>query len=292
MADETTTTTTTAGGDAHICVTEKAESFNKLVLNVEAGRRKFVKLWAQGVTLRWRYAAGSVTTGAVSPAAFESAFKTAYSKWINGPVKIEGPVTGDYDFEVKLDEKDYPVFNDDGSLRGYVLASAFFPSSPQDERVFHVYPRSVSSLVSTLEHEIGHVFGLRHYFGLSEGGVAYFRHDSLNPQSIMNYGANSVLTAKDISDLRDLYQQVWSRTLTYVKDVETRVKVPIQLTNWNMLAGALATPAPASGLAVAGRSCQVGHDHDSVLIKLGKVLQELSGEYSKEQILQLVSNNL
>lgn len=56
--------------------------------------------------------------------------------------------------------------------------------------------------IETLVHEIGHVFGLRHFFAnISEDqwpSQIFGMHCAF---SIMNYGHQSVLTPKDKSDL-------------------------------------------------------------------------------------------
>jgi hypothetical protein len=71
--------------------------------------------------------------------------------------------------------------------------------------------------VETLVHEIGHIFGLRHFFAnVSETAWPSQIFGTHKPFSIMNYGSESVLTAEDRFDLKRLYQLVWSGELTQI----------------------------------------------------------------------------
>jgi DNA primase len=55
----------------------------------------------------------------------------------------------------------------------------------------------------------------------------------------MNYGSDSVLTAKDKSDLKKLYQSVWAGTLTQVNGTPIRIVRPFHLAGApNTLVGA------------------------------------------------------
>lgn len=69
-----------------------------------------------------------------------------------------------WDFEI--------VYNisDDCDPNGCVLASAFFPDSGRHR--LNIYPilfrQTEEEQIETLCHEIGHAFGLRHFFALLE----------------------------------------------------------------------------------------------------------------------------
>ena len=66
-------------------------------------------------------------------------------------------------------------------------------------------------------HELGHVFGLRHFFAeLSESSFPSVKFGKHEPFSIMNYGSKSVMTANDRNDLKSLYEKVWSNELTAI----------------------------------------------------------------------------
>src|SRR3569833_241217 len=93
-----------------------------------------------------------------------------------------------WDFEVVMLPRD----DCDGS--GCVLASAFFPDAGRHK--LFIYPKLLSQpaadQVSTLEHEIGHVFGLRHFFAaIQEKKWASVLFGHQNPFTIMNYGRES-----------------------------------------------------------------------------------------------------
>ncbi len=110
---------------------------------------------------------------------------------------------------------------------------AFFPDAGRHELT--VYPRmfqeSEKERVETLEHEIGHVFGLRHFFAqISEQRWKSEIFGKHKPFSIMNYGTKSRLTATDKSDLKRLYHLVWSGTLSQINGTPIRLVRPFHLT--------------------------------------------------------------
>jgi len=65
-----------------------------------------------------------------------------------------------------------------------------------------------------MAHELGHIFGLRHFFAPdTETGRGSVLYGSNNDRTIMNYGAKSVLTKADRRDLTSLYHRVWTGQL-------------------------------------------------------------------------------
>ena len=65
-------------------------------------------------------------------------------------------------------------------------------------------------IIETLAHEIGHVFGLRHFFAkVSESAWPSEIFGTHSKFTIMNYGSDSRLTKNDRSDLEALYTAVW-----------------------------------------------------------------------------------
>lgn len=105
------------------------------------------------------------------------------------------------------------------STSGCTLASAFVPEAGRHELVLYpkMFTQSRKEQVDTFIHEIGHVFGLRHFFA----NIAERRWPSVifgthRPFSIMNYGHNSELTEDDRSDLRLLYNKVWNNELVEI----------------------------------------------------------------------------
>ena len=102
---------------------------------------------------------------------------------------------------------------------GCVLASAFFPDSGRHELAIHpkMFTQTKQEQAETLMHEIGHIFGLRHFFAeVSESAWPSVKFGEHRPFSIMNYGVQSVLTPQDKTDLKKLYQKVWSGELTHI----------------------------------------------------------------------------
>lgn len=128
-----------------------------------------------------------------------------------------------WDFEIVMRNAD------DCDPNGCVLASAFFPDAGRHE--LELYPKmftqSRKEQVDTIIHEIGHVFGLRHFFAnISETAWASQIFGTHQPFSIMKYGSQSELTADDRSDLKRLYQLAWSGELTHINGTPIRFVKP------------------------------------------------------------------
>lgn len=195
----------------------------EIVLDASEG---FVPLWARDCTLRWRFRERSLRLfrrPQAAKAAIEQLLGEAILAWGSAaPVKFAQSDSA-WDFEIVMRP------GDDCSPSGCVLASAFFPDAGRHELT--IYPKMFtqprSEQVETLVHEIGHVFGLRHFFALVREAAwpaeVFGEH---NPFSIMNYGEASVLTAADRRDLAVLYQLAWSGQLTHINRTPIRFVRP------------------------------------------------------------------
>lgn len=186
----------------------------------------FIPLWSRDVTLRWRFQQRSLSFFA-DPAAARVAIRKLFGEavWAWGsaaPVRFSERNDA-WDFEIAVRSVDRC------SPSGCVLASAFFPDAGRHELV--IYPRlfaqSRQEQVETLAHEIGHIFGLRHFFAnLSETAWPSQIFGTHDPFSIMNYGAASRLTATDKADLKRLYASAWNGTLTNINGTPIRLVRP------------------------------------------------------------------
>lgn len=198
--------------DARGHETPRGRSPLEIVVDASEG---FVPLWEKGHTLRWTFRKTSFEVFQNPPAAMSyvrTLFGEALLKWgPAAPVKF-AQHDDSWDFEI--------VMRDTDNCRpggGCVLASAFFPDGGRHQLT--IYPKCFAQTrqeqVETLIHEVGHIFGLRHFF--AQTGESAFpsqvfgRHSRF---SIMNYGNNSVLTADDKADLKRLYDLAWSGELT------------------------------------------------------------------------------
>lgn len=209
-----------------ICITDKRghltpenASPERLVVDSSEG---FIPLWAKDVTLHWRF---NRTFGKFfnNPEAAKQACRNllgeAILKWDDAcPLRFkENEDT--WDFEIRMAKRDC-------DNTGCTLAAAFFPGPGRNTLYFYptLFEQTRNEQIETLVHELGHIFGLRHFFAqLSEAGSASEVFGTHNSRSIMNYGAQSVLTKDDIRDLINLYQMVWSGELKAING--TRIKL-------------------------------------------------------------------
>lgn len=199
------------------------QSAMEIVLDASEG---FVPLWAKGSTLRWRFRKRTLQAfrqPKVAQAAIEQLLGEAILAWGSAaPVKFAQSNSA-WDFEIVIRP------GDNCNPNGCVLASAFFPDAGRHELV--IYPKMFTQprgeQVETLVHEIGHIFGLRHFFALvSEQAWPAQVFGEHRPFSIMNYGAPSVLTDVDRRDLESLYKLAWSGQLTQVNRTPIRFVRP------------------------------------------------------------------
>jgi Metallo-peptidase family M12B Reprolysin-like len=186
----------------------------------------FVPLWVKGATLRWRFQEHSMAVFEdpdAAKAAIKGLFDESLLAWGDA-----APVTFDqadevWDFEIVMRPSDRCTAN------GCVLASAFFPDAGRHELVIYpkLFTQSIEEQVETLVHELGHVFGLRHFFAnISEGSWPSEIFGTHKPLSIMNYGHQSQLTADDRDDLTRLYQSVWAGELADINLTPIRLQTP------------------------------------------------------------------
>jgi hypothetical protein len=214
-------------GDNVICDTDArgyATSGNRtpdeIVVDASEG---FIPLGAKDMTLRWRFQERSISIVEDS-----EAVKTTIKKLLgeallawgdSAPIKFTQQ-DDVWDFEIVIRESDRC------NPRGCVLASAFFPDPGRHELVIYpkMFTQSRKEQVDTLIHEIGHVFGLRHFFAnISETDFPSEIFGMHKPFTIMNYGNQSELTDDDKADLKRLYEMVWNGELTQINGT------PIQL---------------------------------------------------------------
>jgi hypothetical protein len=217
-------------GKGFVCDTEQRgfarphnRSTTEIVVDASEG---FIPLWAKNTIIRWRFREQSLQ-GFENVNAAKNAIRQllgeALLAWGDAaPVKFAERQDA-WDFEIVVKN------SDDCDATGCVLASAFFPDGGRHK--LYLYPilfnQERKEQVGTLCHEIGHVFGLRHFFAqLSELDSPSEIFGTHKPFSIMNYGDDSVLTTDDKSDLKRLYELVWSGQLTQINGTPIRIVQP------------------------------------------------------------------
>jgi hypothetical protein len=202
----------------------------------------FIPLWSAGVTLRWRFAPRSMALFADRDAAqayLRSLFGRAlllWGAWL--PVRFT-EVVDRWDFEIAVSAEANCTPN------GCTLARAFFPDAGRHDLLIYptMFEQPFQEQVDTLAHEVGHVFGLRHFFAnITEQRWASEIFGEHEPFSIMNYGSKSVMTDNDREDLQRLYTGAWSGEINDINGT------PIQLVQPFSAAG---TPQAFTGAVLA-----------------------------------------
>jgi hypothetical protein len=186
----------------------------------------YIPLWARRSTLRWRFQSQTLALFENPTAAAQAIRRLlgeALLAWGDAvPVRFSERRDA-WDFEISVRNAD------DCDAAGCTLASAFFPDSGRHELLIYpkMFEQSDKEQVETLAHELGHVFGLRHFFAkVSEKTWPAEIFGTHKPFSIMNYGAKSKLTADDRKDLKNLYEQAWSGQLSEINGTPIRLVRP------------------------------------------------------------------
>lgn len=214
-----------------VCITDTRgfpthRNLTPLEIRVDASDG-FIPLWAEGVTLRYKFRKRGILQHFGDLEAAKTKILTLFGEalvaWDDAaPVRfIQDDNASDFEFVM--------LTSDDCDSNGCVLASAFFPDAGRHE--FRMYPKmftqSHKEQVETFVHEIGHIFGLRHFFAnISETRWPSRLFGEDNAFSIMNYGSMSELTDADKRDLKKLYQAAWSGVLTEIDGAPIRLVKP------------------------------------------------------------------
>lgn len=185
----------------------------ELVVDASEG---FIPLWGPDVTLRWRIPPQTLALF-VDPPAAESYLRSLFAEglllWDDAPPIRFKEADDAWDFELAVTP------NANCRPSGCTLARAFFPDAGRHDLLIYptLFEQSEAERRETMAHELGHIFGLRHFFAsLTETTWPSETFGDHVPFSIMNYGAKSVMTKADQSDLKELYRLVWSGGLTAI----------------------------------------------------------------------------
>jgi len=231
--------------------TPKGRSILEIAVNAPGG---VIPLWTKGTTLQWRFHETSMKYFE-KPAAAKNYIRKllgeALLAWGDAvPVKFTEQ-DNNWDFEIVMSK------TVDCDVNGCVLASAFFPDAGRHELKLYptLFEQPRTEQIETMAHEIGHTFGLRHFFArdLEKGFPAeiFGVHSKF---SIMNYGADSRLTEDDKKDLKRMYQMAWNGELTEINGTPIKFVKPFHTvaeTAENLVAFPAAT-APQTVAAYRG----------------------------------------
>ena len=211
------------GTDARGHAEPNARSPLELVVDATDG---FIPLWDRDVSLRWRFQERSMAVFRRPDAAkdyLRQLFGEGLMLWQDAPPVKFTEVRDRWDFEITV----RPV--DSCTPNGCTLAMAFFPDSGRHELVIfpEMFRQSRQEQIETMAHELGHIFGLRHFFAdIRERRWRSETFGTHSPFSIMNYGANSRMTTNDIEDLKTLYRLAWDGSLTEINGTPVALQRP------------------------------------------------------------------
>ncbi len=221
-------------GDSFICATDATghatpggRSPLEIVVDASEG---FIPLWEQHQVLRW-------TFDEVSLSYYKNpeGIKT-YIRSLFGEALMNWGAAVPIRFSENSDNSDFQIdvrSSDNCNNVGCVLASAFFPDAGRHQLVMYpkMFEQDRQEQLETLIHELGHVFGLRHFFAkISEEAWPSEIFGEHEPFSIMNYGSKSVLTDADRDDLESLYHQVWCGDLIDINGTPIHLVTPFHTT--------------------------------------------------------------
>jgi hypothetical protein len=181
----------------------------EIVVDVHRGK---VPLWAPSTILNWRFDERSLERYE-DPEAMKRKvrrlLREAVDAWEDAaPVTFTESHKG-WDFEIAIRKRK------DCDESGCTLASAFFPDSVRQRVLLFptLFDESRTEQHLTMVHELGHIFGLRHFFADTDADEKKFPSLIFGQHSrftIMNYGSESRLTQADRKDLKRLYKAAWS----------------------------------------------------------------------------------
>ena len=228
--------------------TPRGRSVLDIVVDSSGG---FIPLWDKDTTLHWRFKPKTLRYFKNPEAAGKQIRKLigeALIHWSPAlPVKFKED-NDTWDFQVAVRN------SDDCDASGCVLASSFFPDAGRHDLLLYpkMFEEDTQEQLDTVIHELGHVFGLRHFFAkISESqwpSEVFGKHSKF---SIMNYGANSRLTDADKEDLARLYKLAWGGELTKINGTPIRFMKPHHASGTTPPQGAF-TPALEAALRHPG----------------------------------------
>jgi hypothetical protein len=208
--------------DGVICSTDyraRKRSALEIFLDATDG---FIPVWAKGQVLRWRFNQASLSFFA-DPQAVRAHVRDVFNAGVGlwgtaAPIRfVENPDNSDFEIVVERRERCSP--------QGCTLARAFFPDAGRhDLLVFPtMFELSIEEQTETMAHEVGHIFGLRHFFAPElEADWPAVLFGERKPFSIMNYNEFSQMTDDDRNDLESFYQGVWNGQLTEINRTPIR----------------------------------------------------------------------
>lgn len=213
-------------GKGVICTTDhrlhKRSPFD-IVIDATEG---FIPLWAEGMVLRWRFNEASLSVFQ-QPKSVKSRIRALLNEAITAwgdavPIRFTEH-SDNFDFEIVVEH------HESCTPQGCTLARAFFPDAGRHQLIVFptMFEQSHKEQVDTMSHEIGHVFGLRHFFAPeSEIRWPSVIFGEQKPFSIMNYGDDSELTLADQRDLKSLYKGARSGQLKQINGTPIKLFRP------------------------------------------------------------------
>ncbi|KIL85332.1 matrix metalloproteinase-11 [Fusarium avenaceum] len=197
-------------GNRYPCITQRDDepslvadvSSDLDVPSIVLGYDSIIPRWKTPTTLKWYLKKESFTSEERAERA-ATALNQAAEEWENIDFGVtirqtENAQEANFNLVYRKNQRNQPV----------ELGLGFFPhDADRDMFIFTValLPQRRDMLKNVFLHELGHVFGLRHEFGLTEKAAAV-QFMTKNPMSVMEYNEVPTIQGTDKEGIRAFYK--------------------------------------------------------------------------------------
>lgn len=206
------------------CTTEVSKPKAYADIEVIVGERDgYIPLWQENTVLNWKFSA-EISALDHRKATIANLLEKALALWGDAaPVQFR---QSHYDWDLEIVISRYDRLNSEGRR---VRADGFFPSETKNKLKFypHFFGLTAAEQERIVLHELGHIFGLRHYFaGEAESDLPSHLFGEHRKFTIMNYGEFQKFSDADKRDLKRLYDLAWKGELTEIGGTPIELLAP------------------------------------------------------------------